>query len=155
MKKFLALLFACFLLTACGEAQPPVAEQPEPPVVEAPVQPEVVPEPEAVCTMETLEGLVEDTVGYVYQYPVFTNETINEYYTELMANLETYAKETIYPAAMEKHTIANIEGFYEVVPVDDEVTVTYVVTVEFGDGETEEFERVDTFILSTGQKKEA
>lgn len=158
MKKIMAALAALMLLTACGAEKTPVEQpvQPQNPAVEEPVTPEVIPEEpdEPLYTTERLEGLVEDTVAYIYDYPRFDQPEINQFYTDLMTSLEEYAKSTVYTTAIERHTIADVSGLFEVSQTENTVSVIYTVSVEFGDGETESFDRTDTFDLVTGQLME-
>ncbi len=158
MKKIMAALAALMLLTACGAEKTPAepAVVPETPVVEEPVTvtPEVVPEEtdELQYTTQRLEGLVEDTVAYIYDYPQFDQPEINQFYTDLMTSLEEYAKGTVYTTAIERHTIADVSGSFDLTQTDETFTVTYTVAVEFGDGETESFDRTDTFDRISGQR---
>lgn len=160
MKKIMAALAALMLLTACSAEKTPVEQpvQPQNPVVKEPVTvtPEAVPEEpdELQYTTQRLEGLVEDTVAYIYDYPQFDQPEINQFYTDLMTTLEEYAKSTVYTTAIDRHTIADVTGSFDVIQPENTVCVTYTVTVEFGDGETESFDRTDTFDLVTGQLME-
>lgn len=158
MKKIMAALAALLLLTACGADKTPAepAPVPETPVVEEqPVEivPEILPEaPEAfVYTTKTMEGLVEDTVAYIYEYPEFDHAEINRFYTDLMASLVDYARQNVYTAAVERHTIADVTGSFTMLQAEETVTVTYTVAVEFADGESESFDRTDTFDRTSGQ----
>ena len=122
MKKLFAALLAVLCLSGCGaKEQPQPAEAQSAPVVEEPTPAEPAPEtPEVVeIPMETLpeetpveglsipdyetvslEGLVEDAIGYVIDYPVFSGfdgaETVNGFYLNLAEHLERYTKETVY-----------------------------------------------------------
>ena len=157
MKKILATCAALLLLTACGAEKVPAEPTPVPetPVVEEPVEvtPEVVPEKtdELSFTTERLEGLVEDTVAYIYDYPQFGDPVMDSFYEELMTSLEEYARGKVYTAAIERHTIADVTGTYELTQTGETVIVTYTASVEFGDGETESFDRTDTYDLSVGK----
>lgn len=182
MKKWIAAILAVLLLTGC-QAQPteqpevpadpePVVTQPveedtpveEPPeTVEIPVE-TVEQEPyytemnlDVAYDIQTVEGLVEDSIGYVYEYPVFSGldgaEEINTYYEEMMVFLESYARETVYPQAADRHTIANVYGTFEIVAADEglQLGVKYTVSVEFADAEEpESFDRTDVFHPDTG-----
>lgn len=183
MKKIAALLLSLLLLVGCGakDTQPPV-EQPQEPeqTVQQPVSPEkpVTPPAETVeipvetvddslntytdmnlnYTVETRteEGLVEDTVGYIFEYPVFgvfpAAEKVNTYYEELQNFLISYARETVYPLAAEEHTIANVYGKYEVIAADEglQLGIRYTVSVEFANGDEQSFDRTDIFHPDTG-----
>lgn len=181
MKQFLAAILAILLLSGCV-ADTTVTKEPEPvkeaepvtqqqPVEEQPAemqnQQAVVVEKtensftnmnlEYGCETVSVEGLVEDTVGYVYQYPVFSEiagaQTINTYYEDMMEFLESYARETVYPQTLERHTIADVTGSYEIVAADDglQLGITYTVCVQFADSqEPESFDRTDVFHPDTG-----
>ena len=154
MKKIIAALAALLLLTACGAEKTPVEQPvvPETPVVEEPVTPEVVPEEtdELQYTTQRLEGLVEDTAAYIYDYPRFDHAEIDGFYTELMTSLEEYAKGTVYTAAIERHTIADVTGTFTVEQTAETVSVTYTVAVDFADGQSDSFDRTDTFDAVSG-----
>lgn len=158
MKKLLLILLALLCLTACSKEQTPV-ETPEieTPVIEGPE--EVIPdEPEqetVAHTPKTLEGLVEDAVGYVYTYPEVELPAVNDFYTELMGSLVDYAKQDVYKKAMERHTVADVTGDYRVTSGGKTFAVTYTVTVKYGDGETEHFDRMDIFDRESGKRLEA
>lgn len=158
MKKFLAALGAVLILSACGAEPSPVPEaEPTPPAAETPVQlppVEEAPVDAPVYEEQTAEGLVEDTVAYIYAYPKFSQPKISGFYEELVAGLKDYAGQTVYAAASERHTIADVTGSYEVFADGSAVTVTYVVDVEYGDGETDRFDRTDRFDLSDGRRLE-
>ena len=175
MKRLFAFIFAMIFLCGC-QTEPPVEIPEEKPAAEAPVveetpaEPVEIPvetvEPEKYYTemnldapYETLtsEGLVEDSVGYIYEYPVFSEiagaEKINTYYTELMDFLADYAKEVVYPQCADRYTIANVNGTFEIDAADEglQLAIVYTVTVQFADAdEPESFSRTDVFHPDTG-----
>lgn len=171
MKKLTAIFLLILLLTACGkqpalevpDEDPAAAETelPEQEVVEYPV--EILPGNGWTVTCETLtrEGLVEDAVAYIYEYPSVAGEAgaaaINGFYEELMDQLETYAKDKVWGAAQEKHTVANVTGTYALGDVTEEtIAIDYTVEVVFGDGsEPELHQRNDVFDRTTGEKTES
>ena len=180
MKKLFAALLAVLCLAGCGakeepqpaEVQPtPAVEEPTPaePAPEAPevveIPMEVLPEeiPSQTLTMpdyETvqLEGLVEDAIGYVIAYPVFSGfdgaETVNEFYLSLAEHLERYTKETVYKDVMEKQLVASVYGEVTSVQTDGEkLQVDYVFRVETEDN-VDENTRTDVFDLATGEREE-
>lgn len=181
MKKWIAALLAILTLTGCQAAAPAPQEVPEeghtqasvPAVEQEPAEeektveiPVEIVEPEKNYTemnldvdyeTRTVEGLVEDTVGYIYTYPVFSGidgaEAINTYYAQLMEYLENYARETVYAQAAERHTIADVSGTFEIVAADEglQLGVQYTVSVSFGDEEApSSFDRTDVFHPDTG-----
>ena len=180
MKKLFAALVAVLCLAGCGakeqpqpvEAEPiPTVEEPAP-VEPAPETPEVVEIPMEVhpgeipaqnITMpdyETvqLEGLVEDAIGYVIAYPVFSGfdgaETVNGYYLNLAEHLERYTKETVYKDIMEKQLVASVYGEVTSVQTDGEkLQVDYVFRVETEDN-VDESTRTDIFDMTTGEREE-
>lgn len=181
MKKWMLIVLALLLLTGCGaketNTQEPVEEIPEQ-ETQTPETPKETKEPEAVEIPVTIngsdksytemnldveyetqsaEGLVEDTVGYVLEYPVFSGidgaETINLYYQELVDYLTDYATSTVYSEATERHTVADVTGGFEIAAADEglQLGVTYTVTVKFADSDQEEsFDRTDVFQPDTG-----
>jgi len=179
----LLMLTACGRQEA---AQPPVAPpDPEPvtaEVPEEPAEPEPVPEeepveiptqivepqepspeeiPEEIYPLEWeavhVEGLIEDTVAYDLEQPVFAGtdgaETISGFYTDLVTQLESHTREQVYPAVMEQHTGANVYGKVSHMKWNDQwVEVLYLYRVEYlNDTPAEEFTRVDRFDLTTGE----
>ena len=181
MKKWMLILLALLLLTGCGakktETQEPVEKSPVQ-ETQTPETPEETTKPEAVEIPVTIngedksytemnldvayetrteDGLVEDTVGYVLEYPVFSGidgaETINQYYQELMEYLTDYAASTVYSEAAERHTVADVTGSFEIAAADEglQLGVTYKVAVKFADSDQEEsFDRTDVFQPDTG-----
>ena len=172
MKRLYLIIFALLLLTACGKQEPPLpVERIEPlPVETAPAVEEVpitvedaaeqtvISSPEIVAyTAETLEGLVEDTVGYTFEIPTFDVEgadAIRTYYQELAEHLEGYTKETVYTQAAERGCIVSVYGYVASASVEGEtLSVDYVFQCDFSDtDESTENLRTDSFNVVTGEK---
>ena len=107
-------------------------------------------------TDHTVEGLVEDTVGYTFALPVFSgtdgSEAMTQFYTDLLPEMETYAKETVYLEAMDRHTVVSVFGSYTVDGVQDgALVVSYEVRAEYGEGDPVTSSRTDHFDLTTGE----
>ena len=180
LKKLFAALLAVLCLAGCGaKEQPQPAEVQPAPAVEEPTPAEPAPEtPEVVeIPMETLpeetpveglsipdyetvslEGLVEDAIGYVIDYPVFSGfdgaETVNGFYLNLAEHLERYTKETVYKDIMEKQLVASVYGEVTSVQTDGEkLQVDYAFRVETEDN-VDENTRTDVFDLATGEREE-
>ena len=185
MKKFLIALLAILMLTACGKQDEPAAAPPMPeevvqtPVEEAPVvepeqepiempvqveepqepSPEEIPEDDSALIHEIIhvEDLIEDTVAYNLEQPVFSDfagaEQVNTFYEVLVQQLAEHTKENVYPAVMEQHTMANVCGVVEYLHWDaDQVQVTYQYQVEYlNDTPADTFSRTDCFDLKTGE----
>ena len=178
MKRLILIFSLILLLTACGKEELPVVpeevlpvpaptETVEEPVTELPIEivtPELPEETvveaggEAVSyTSEAVEGLIEDTVGYLFEVPSFDvegAETIRTYYEELAAHLEGYTKETVYPEAASRGCVVSVYGEVTEAVLDGEVlTVTYVCECDYSDtDESAENARTDTFSAATGEK---
>jgi len=180
MKRLFTIIFALLLLTACGKPEevPAVTEE-EPEVIVTEevtaTEPTVVIEPEIVVpeiaeetvqadgsgqpvtyTATMVEGLVEDTIGYSFEIPIFDYpcaETIRRHYDQLAVSMEAFTKEVVYANAMERTCIASVYGYVtSATVVDDVLSVTYVFECDYSDTEeaTEE-SRIDRFDLTTGQ----
>ena len=178
MKRLFLIFAMLFLLTACAKEELPVVteevlpapvetETVETPVEENPIE-VVVPEEtvieaggEAVSyTSATVEGLVEDTVGYTFEVPTFDVEgaaAIYTYYHELAAHLEGYTKETVYTEAASRACIASVYGYVtDAVLEGDALTVTYVFECDYSDTEESvENVRTDSFCAASGEKVES
>lgn len=178
MKRLIFIFSLILLLTACGKTEevpavPEVTEEVEiveevtatEPTVE--VETVVVPEETVIetggepvsYTSETVEGLVEDTVGYIFEVPVFTVEgadDIRTYYEDLTAHLVRYTKETVYTEAASRACIASVYGSVtDAVLEDDVLTVTYAYECDFSDTEESvENVRTDSFLAASGEKVE-
>lgn len=173
------LVLALALLAGCTQTPPATPETPvasedttqSDPVVETPEEtPEVdelpieinpasplEPIPAGLTYDDnTVEGLVEDSVGYAYTLPVFSgtdgSEAMTQFYTDLLPELETYAKETVYLEAMDRHTVVSVFGSYTVDGVQDgALLVSYEVRAEYGEGDPVTSSRTDRFDLTTGE----
>lgn len=184
MKRLFLMISLLFLLTACGKQEetapvvpeaPPVEEVTELPEEPAPVEeipmeivtpeedtPAAETEAEAVpapFTFETADGLIEDTVGYLFVIPTFEvagADAIREYYVELTDHLADYTKETVYTEAASRGCIVSVYGeVTEAVLQGDVLTVTYVYRCEFSDTEQPTANvRTDSFRAATGEKVE-
>lgn len=175
------LILALALLTGCAQEAPSTPETPATSVEETTV-PETAPETsealpevdelpieinpdasplepvpaELSCADQTVEGLVEDTVGYTFALPVFSgtdgSEAMTQFYTDLLPEMETYAKETVYLEAMDRHTVVSVFGSYTVDGVQDgALLVSYEVRAEYGEGDPVTSSRTDHFDLTTGE----
>ena len=167
-KKIAAILAVLLLLTACSTQKKPEPQpEPEQEVVTEPAkEPEVEEVPVEVTTVQgnpvtperqTAEGLIEDAIGYILEYPVFSEfdgaETVNGFYTELVKSLEAYAKETVYSTASEKGCVANVYSSMENASENDGILqVTYKFWVEYSDNTTDEKVRTDRFDMATGER---
>ena len=180
MKRLILIFSLILLLTACGKEELPVVpeevlpvpaptETVEEPVTELPIEivtPELPEETvveaggEAVSyTSETVEGLIEDTVGYIFEVPTFDvegSENIRTYYEELTKHLESYTKDTVYTEAASRACIVSVYGEVIDAVLDGEVlTVTYVYRCDYSDTEeSSENVRTDSFFAATGEKTE-
>jgi len=146
----------------------PAQEQPAPPaVVEVPME-IIRQEPEAeqpgdnpVETVDwstsDVEGLSGDAVGYVLQVPAFANlpaaETINAFYTDLVAGLAEHAEDKVHTQCLEKGCVANVYGEVTAVGLlENELTVSYEYRVEFSNSDTPTIHnRTDHFNTQTGE----
>lgn len=182
MKKLLITALALCLLCGCAKNSEVPVNQSEPEVPSPAVtQPETVPDEKPV-EMETeivepspdeneipsddvplewqileVDGLIEDTVAFGMEKPIFSGvdgaEVINSFYEALLAQLENHTRETVYPAVLDKHTGANVNGILDAISYSHQwVEVTYTYAVEYLDGsEPESFTRTDRFDLTTGE----
>lgn len=123
--------------------EPEVPEQPAQPVV--PVQPENIMEEseEAVegepmpYTVEIVDGLVEDTVGYTLELPVFDcpgYDIMRIAFETYVQQMEQAAAGAIYTNAMLRGCIASVYGEVISATVDgDALTVIYSYRTEYSD----------------------
>lgn len=168
-KKAAAVLAVLLLLTACSaqkkpepqpqpQPEPVVQPAPEPEVEEIPVTVNPEPEGEAVQPeIKTEEGLIEDTVGYVCEYPVFSGfdgaQTVNGFYKELTDGLIAHSKETVYNTASEKSCVASAYATVErASEADGVLSVDFKFRVEYSDGTVDEKTRTDRFQMTTGER---
>lgn len=180
MKRMIAALAAVLCLAGCAAKEKQtevvgvtvVTEQtaeaePVPKVEEVPVEqvpaeeeePEALPEDkyQYAVGISTLEGLVGDAVGYVLEYPVVSGlpaeETINEFYTKLLSQLENYAQQTVNEQCLERFCVADVSGIVGQAVLEGELlTIDYTYEVKYSDAEEPEvFTRTDTFQVQTGE----
>ena len=173
MKRLFAMIFAILLLAGC-------AADPAEPVEQTTAETEAVTEeateqttqelteeevtapaetdapPAAPHTIEIVEGLVEDTVGYSFEIPVFEyagNETIRRHYDELVSSMIGFTTEVVYSNAMERGCIVSVYGTVkEATVIDDVLTVSYLYICDYSDSdEPTEESRVDRFDITTGE----
>lgn len=147
------------------EEAPVVETEQEP--VEIPVQveepqepsPEEIPEEEFPLEWEIthVTGLIEDALAYDLEQisvsEIDGRDAINAFYEKLIGQLEAHTKETIYPAVMEQHAMANVYGKMQAISWNEEwVEVEYEYRIEYLDGsDPESFTRTDRFDVKTGE----
>lgn len=137
------------------------AETPEVDQIPIEILPDAALEPvpaDLSWTDNPVEGLVEDTVGYAYQLPVFSGlhcaDAITGFYSDLLPELENYARETVYLEAMDRHTVVSVYGTYTVEGVrDNQLVVSYEVRAEYSEGDPVVSARTDYFDLETGEHR--
>ena len=162
MKKLIAAVLAILCLAACSaktepapeadvsvvtktESAPPQAEKPvenfeievEESKPAAPVAPDLT--PGAYMSIETVEGLVGDAVGYSFQKPVFTDyaaaETMNAFYEELVNSLEVYANGTVNDKCLKENCVASVYGEVTQTGHEDGLQIDYTCRVEYSNAE--------------------
>ena len=185
MKRIFAALLALLCLAGCTAKEPevPVIEEESvvieqkteettekterPEAEEVPIKEKTEPAQETEAEKDELpeipeykitpvEGLIEDTIGYVLNCPVFADfpaaESVNQYYTELAAYLEKFTRETIYENAIQKQVTANVYGTVDSVELSgEELKIVYAYRVEYSDKQTDENTRTDYFNIQTGE----
>ena len=171
MKRFFAIVLTILtilmilMLAACS-AEKPAPKQEEPPVeaTQEQAQEEPAEDPEeqkdapdlVPFTTEIVDGLVEDTVGYTFEIPVFDlpgYETMRQYYHEQVQVMEGFTKDVVYENAMERGCIVSVYGeVITAVMLDDVLFVTYAFQCDYSDAEEPEVEtRIDRFDPVTGE----
>ena len=162
MKKLIAAVLAILCLAACSaktepapeagvsvvtktESAPPQAEKPvenfeievEESKPAAPVAPDLT--PGAYMSIETVEGLVGDAVGYALQKPVFSGcaaaETMNAFYDKLVAGLEDYANGKVNENCLTNNCIASVYGEVTQTGHEDGLQIDYTCRVEYSNAE--------------------
>ena len=170
MKRLFLLIFSLALLTACGkEAAPPPASPPveaaeevlpapveEIPPADVPITDQPSGEVEQASYISAkIEGLVEDTVGYVLEVPTFENvpEAVNTFYADLGEHLERYTRETVYAEAAARSCVVSVESMVTSATVKDGVlAVGYTYHCDFSDRDVVNGNsRTDRFDLATGE----
>ena len=182
MKRLFAACAALLLLTACGQTtdEPPIAETNPDQIVEeqTPAEPEVEEIPmeinpdlpacedgvspegeQAVYEVVLVEGLIEDSVGYTIEKPVFKDlngaDNINAFYETIVLSVENFCKSQIYDTAMNKSTVASAYGTVDFATIyEDYIEIQYRFKAEYGDDTVDENVRNDRFDLETGEKIE-
>lgn len=188
MKKLIAILLMVLMLTACGNkkdtaekkdtkigtASGPVVEMA--PIVDMAEELEEVPaeqketeEPKEEPAIEgrpmeytslMVDGVVEDTVGFGFEIPVFDcpgNEKIQEYFSDFVGEMESFAKDVVYENAMQRSCIVSVYGAVDsAMLVDDVLSVTYSFRCDYSDAEgVEDEERsIHRFDIQTGEPVE-
>ena len=133
--------------------QLPIEINPDVPMCEDGVEPDGE---EADYEIEVVEDLVEDTVAYNLEKPVFQGlngaDKINSFYAEIILNLENFSKSQIFNEAMEKSCIADAYGNLDFARIlDGELQVQYRFRAEFSDDTERENVRNDFFDIETGE----
>lgn len=183
MKRVFAIIFSFLLLTACTKREVPVTEPeelPEEVIVqeeEMPEEPVIVVEPEIIIhdsaedtpledesvpvsfTSQIVEGLVEDTVGYQFEVPVFDYAgypAMEQFYAELIASMENFTKEVVYNNAVERGCVVSVYGkAVSATVLDSILSVTYTYECDYSDAEEPTVEtRIDRFDIETGARLE-
>ena len=111
---------------------------------------------EITATDNTVEEGIEDSVGYSYVLPVFSGfdgaQAVTDFYNALLAEMDAYARETVYETAQARHCVASVLGSYSLDGVrDNQLRVTYTVTADYAEGEDATSTRTDAFDLTTGE----
>ncbi len=108
---------------------------------------------------QTIQHDLDEVVTYTYQIPQLTlasaeaSEKINEDLTQLQAALESYAEDTVYPAALDAQAIAFVNGSYQISMEDGILTLEYQVSVRYGaEGAEEITTRSYQFDAATGER---
>lgn len=169
----------CLALTACAvqvgpaaqmtpaETQPtqdaqrpaytePAGEAParEIPVEEAPAQ-DV---PTVIISTGVEDGFFDEVCSYSLELPEIEDsdapalEKIEDFFDTFEDSLETYCGTTVYNAAQERNTVANVTGTFTAAQEAERLTVTYTLTEAYGDqpGAATERTRTIVFDVMTG-----
>ena len=108
---------------------------------------------------QTVQHDIEEVVTYTLRIPHLTlasdtaSDTINDSFSRLLASLEAYAEDEIYPSALDAQTMAFVNGDYTISMEDGTLTLAYALTVRYGaDGADERTEKTYTFDAATGER---
>lgn len=108
---------------------------------------------------QTVQHDIEEVVTYTLRIPHLAlasdtaSDTINDGMSRLLASLETYAEDEIYPSALDAQTMAFVNGDYTISMEGSTLTLIYALTVRYGaDGAEERTEKTYTFDAATGER---
>jgi len=185
MKKLMAACLVLLCLTGCSQKTElakeigvtVVTQNPEP--SPAPIVPEEVPvdevpveEPVEEIPVEAapihgepveyeslmVDGLLEDTIGFGFEIPVFSGmdgaEQINQFYEALVDQLTEYTRQTVYESVQERSAMANVHGEVTFAECQEDLLVVgYAFHVQIvGEDEVKTSERTDYFNRTTGEQ---
>ena len=170
----------CLALTACAVQVGPAAQMApaetlpmqdeQRPVVtgpaeEAPADDPICELPEAPADVPTViistgveDGYFDEVCSYSLELPEIEDnddpalEKIEDFFDTLEDSLETYCGTTVYNAAQERNTVANVTGTFTAAQEAERLTVTYTLTEAYGDqpGAATERTRTIVFDVTTG-----
>ena len=179
MKLFALGAALCLALTACAvqvgpaaqmapaetlpmqDEQRPVVTGPaeeaparEIPVEEAPAQ-DV---PTVIISTGVEVGFFDEVCSYSLEIPEIEDsdapalEKLEDFFDTFEDSLETYCGTTVYNAAQERNTVANVTGTFTAAQEAERLTVTYTLTEAYGDqpGAATERTRTIVFDVMTG-----
>lgn len=134
----------------------PAEEAParEIPVEEAPAQ-DV---PTVIISTGVEDGFFDEVCSYSLEIPEIEDsddpalEKLEDFFDTFEDALETYCGTTVYNAAQERNTVANVTGTFTAAQEAERLTVTYTLTEAYGDqpGAATERTRTIVFDVMTG-----
>lgn len=134
----------------------PAEEAParEIPVEEAPAQ-DV---PTVIISTGVEVGFFDEVCSYSLEIPEIEDsdapalEKLEDFFDTFEDSLETYCGTTVYNAAQERNTVANVTGTFTAAQEAERLTVTYTLTEAYGDqpGAATECTRTIVFDVTTG-----
>ena len=175
MKKLLAIILMMLTLTGCSFVMMPKNDhvempKPEPEIVvegaeeevelkiEDPVEASMEVPAEEALGYESLmvDGLVEDTISFGFEIPVFDvpgGEKIGEYFDRVVRSMEDYTKEVVYEEAMGRSCIASVYGQVDSATLEDGIiAVEYSYICQYSDAEEPEVHTTTLcFDMQTGE----